>query len=193
MIKNKNIEKHFFGNEIDRMPNIAFRIMSFLFKVRDSFSPRNKRLDYYGIKKDYVVIDYGCGPGSYLEKASKLVGINGKIYAVDIHELAIKSAYKIIAKHNLKNIEPVLAKDYSCEIKNHVADLIYCLDTFHMIKDSNLFLIELCRLLKKDGVLIIDDGHQSRKETKRKIMDSKMWDISNEFDDHLKCVPKNRI
>jgi len=176
----------------ERMPDIAFKIMSFALKVIDIFSPRNKRLDSFGIKKDSIVIDYGCGPGSYLEKASKLVGDNGKIYAIDIHELAIKSAHKIIEKHNLKNIEPVLVKNYSCKIKDSVADLIYCLDTFHMIKDSNLFLQELHRLLKKNGVLIIDNGHQSRQETKRKIVGSKIWKISEEFKDYLKCVPKNK-
>ncbi len=175
----------------ERMPDIAFKIMSFTFRVIDVFFPRSKKLDSFGIKKGSIVIDYGCGPGSYLEKTSKLVGENGKIYAVDIHELAIKSVRKIIEKHNLKNIEPVLVKNYSCKIKDSVADLIYCLDTFHMVKDSKLFLQELHRLLKKDGVLIIDDGHQSRQETKRKIADSKIWKVSEEFKNYLKSIPKN--
>jgi len=41
--------------------------------------------------------------------------------------------------------------------------------------------------LKKDGVLIIDDGHQSRKETKGKINGSGIWTIAVETRDHLKC------
>ncbi len=38
------------------------------------------------------VIDYGCGTGRCLKKASGQVGDRGAVYAVDIHELAIKSA-----------------------------------------------------------------------------------------------------
>ena len=56
---------------------------------------------------------------------------------------------------------------------------------FHMIKEPGPFLKELHRLLKRDGFLIIDDGHQPRSETKIKINDSKVWKIVEELKDHL--------
>ena len=51
------------------------------------------------------------------------------------------------------------------------------------------FLGELKRIAKRDGVLIIDDGHQPREETKRKILESGHWAIWEETRDHLKCRP----
>ncbi|MEA2037450.1 MAG: class I SAM-dependent methyltransferase [Nanoarchaeota archaeon] len=184
-----NFKKIFCGNERERMPDIAFRMMSFIFKICDIFSSVDKRIDYFGIKEGFTVIDYGCGPGRYLKRASQLVGGRGRVYAADIHKLAIESVKKRIEKYNLKNVEPILTKGYFCSIDEHAADVIYALDMFHMIKEPDLFLKELHRLLKRGGYLIIEDGHQPRNKTKSKINNSKIWKISEETKGHLKCKP----
>jgi len=171
------------------MPNFVFRLMAFIFWIVDIFYPFEKHISGFGIKEGFTVVDYGCGPGRYIKGVSVLVGEMGKVYAVDIHELAIKSVRKRIDKYNLKNVEPVLASGYSCNINDEVADVIYVMDTFHMIKDPVQFLKELHRIAKKDGLLVIDDGHQLRIETKTKIAASKLWNISQEIKDHLKCTP----
>ncbi|MBW1709117.1 MAG: class I SAM-dependent methyltransferase [Deltaproteobacteria bacterium] len=184
-----NLKKYFCGREIDRMPDIAFKMMSFLFKIMDIFYPFEKRIAGLGLKEGFTVVDYGCGPGRYIDKVSRLVGETGKVYAVDIHELAISSVKKKIEKYDLKNVEPVLVDGYSCDIEDNAADVIYALDMFHMIKEPVLFLKELRRIVKKDGFLIIDDGHQARKNTKVKLTGSDLWTIAEETKDHLKCVP----
>lgn len=175
----------------ERMPNLGFKLMSITFKIHDILFPPNfnKRMSTFNIKKGYTVIDYGCGPGRYLNYVSDVVGENGIVYSVDIHELAIKAVKAKIKKHNLKNVIPVLANRYSCDLNDNISDLIYVLDTFHMIEEPTSFLKELHRLLKKDGTLIIDDGHQPRNKTKEKILQSKVWKIVDESKDHLKCIP----
>ena len=183
------LKKYFCGNEMERMSDIGFRMMSFMFDVKDIICPVDKRLESFGIKEGFTVIDYGCGPGRYLERASRLAGEKGKVYAADIHELAIRSIKRKIEKCNLKNVEPVLVNGYSCDIKDHAADMIYALDMFHMIKEPIPFLRELHRLLKKDGFIIIDDGHQPRSETKAKINNSKIWNVTEESKNHLTCIP----
>ncbi len=110
------MKKYFCGNEMDKMPNIAFRIMSIMFKLKDIFAPIDNRIKAFGIKKNFVVIDYGCGPGRYLEKASQLVGKKGKVYAIDIHKLAIEAVENKIKKYGFKNVLPVLANGYSCSL-----------------------------------------------------------------------------
>ena len=177
------------GAEMDRMPNIAFRFMSLSFKIMDIFCSREKRVGKFDIKEGFTVLDYGCGPGRYIEPVSRLVGEKGKVYAADIHELAIKAVKKKIVKRNLRNVEAVLINGYSCGINDRTADAIYVLDTFHMVKDTDLFLKELHRIIKKDGFLIIDEGHQSRDKAKMKIESSKVWNIVEEAKDHLKCSP----
>ena len=58
---------------------------------------------------------------------------------------------------------------------------------FFVIKNPTAFLRELKRIAKPDGVLVIDDGHQSREETLRKIEASGHWVVFEESKDHLKC------
>ena len=187
------MEYTLFGNGIDRMPDFAFKGMAFLFVFWDFFreitSQFSRRLARFGIESGHTVIDYGCGPGGYLKAASNLLGQDGKVYAVDIHPLAIQAVRKKTAKYGLRNVAPILTNEYRCSLGDRTADVIYALDMFHMVKNPDDFLSECHRLLKKEGHLIIDDGHQSRKETKRKIAGSELWKIVEEARGHLSCTP----
>jgi len=176
------------GNDMDRMPDIAFRGMSFIFSIWEIFASPGKKLKKFGIKPGDTVIDYGCGPGSYLKEASLLAGDKGTVYAADIHELALKSVNRKIQKYNLKNVKPFLVKDYKCDIPDNTADVIYALDMFHMVKQSDLFLKELHRMLKKNGRLIIEDGHQPREQSRQKINITKLWKIIEETKGWLVCM-----
>jgi ubiquinone/menaquinone biosynthesis C-methylase UbiE len=183
------IKHTFSGSNMDRMPDLAFRGMSFLFLIWGIFSSPGKKLKKFGIKPGDAVVDYGCGPGNYIDEASLLTGDKGIVYAADIHELAIKAINKKIAKNNLTNVKPVLVKDYRCDIPDNAADVIYALDMFHMVKEPDLFLKELHRMLKRNGRLIIEDGHQPREQSRKKIMGSMLWNIKEESKGWLVCAP----
>jgi hypothetical protein len=53
------------GNEMDKMPGWAFRIMAFMFDVADVFKSTDKRLEPFKLQKGQTVIDYGSGTGRY--------------------------------------------------------------------------------------------------------------------------------
>jgi ubiquinone/menaquinone biosynthesis C-methylase UbiE len=179
------------GSEMDRMPNWAFRMMSFMFNITDVVKSPNRRLDAFGIQKGQSVVDWGCGTGRYLKQASELVGDKGTVYAVDIHQLAIEAAANVAQKYNLKNVHPVLTDGKSVNISPHTADLVYALDMFHMVKDTDTFLKELCRITKPDGVLILEDGHQPRALAKEKVGNSGCWEVVAETKAYIKCKPIN--
>ena len=179
-----------FAYKVENIPSIPFRIMSFIFSVRDVFAPVGKRLDGFGIDSGSVVIDFGCGPGSYIEQASQAVGGTGRVYAVDVHPLAIKSIKKKISKTSLDNVLPVLSTGYPVDIDSQSADVIYALDMFHHVKDAKAFLRELRRLLKPDGKLFIENGHQPFNEAKEKILKSDCWTIVEEEGNLFECELK---
>ncbi len=183
------LKKIFLGIDREKIPSFGFYMMSVFFKVYYFFRPQNKYFASFGIRQGYVVIDYGCGPGDYIELAAEAVGEKGKVYAVDIHKLAIKSVKKLIRKRVLKNVITVLAEGYSCSIKDNTADLIYALDMFHMIEDANSFLHELNRVIKKEGTLILEDGHQKRESSKEKVRNSGKWVIKEETERYIRCKP----
>ena len=181
------------GYEVEQIPNIAFRLMSFVFAIRDILFSVGNRLDQFGIDEGMIVVDFGCGPGSYVEPASLLVGEVGKVYAVDVHPLAIKSIKDRVRKQALDNVVPILSTGYPVDIDSHAADVIYALDMFHHIKDPRGFLKELHRILKPRGTLFIESGHQPLYDAKQKILKSDCWIIVKEERNMFKCMPKGHI
>ena len=174
----------------ERMSNSSFRGMQFLFKVIDFVYPYiGKRVQGFGIRPGMTVVDYGCGPGRYTTRFAHLVGEKGRVFAVDIHELAIEAVKKRIEKQGLKTVTPILARGYDSGIPDDVANITCAIDMFFAINDPATFLKGLRRITNPEGFLIIDDGHQSRKETKRKIAASGYWEVMEETKDHLRCKP----
>jgi len=174
----------------EKMSDISFKFMDFSFKIMDFFFPYiKKRIEKFDIREGMTILDYGCGPGRYTIKFAKIVGDKGKVYAADIHKLAIAEVNKKIKKLELSNVETILVKGYNCPLPDKTADIICALDMFFMIEEPKEFLGELHRLIKDEGTLIIDDGHQRRSTTKSKIDASGFWSIHEETKDHLKCKP----
>ncbi|MCK9278871.1 MAG: methyltransferase domain-containing protein [Methanoculleus sp.] len=180
---------HNSAEPIDRMPDLHFRLMSLTLRIRDHFRHPGRLLGEIGIREGMTVVDYGCGPGSYVREASGLVGATGTVYAVDVHDLAVEAVSRRSQKEGLANVIPVLAKGYDSTLPDAAADLVYALDMFHLVENQDVFLAELQRITKPDGALILDDGHQPREKTRRAIHDSGVWKVEEENREYLRCRP----
>ncbi len=184
----KSLGEMLTGKNREDIPNIAFRVMTAIMKLMDILGKySSKKFETLDLKPGQIVIDYGCGPARYIEKASRAIGDSGRLIAVDIHPLAIKKVKEKIDKYNLMNVEAVLATGYDTSIDDGTADVVFSLDVFHMIKTPTEFLAEISRLLKQDGIAIIEDGHQPRSKTKQKIEKSEVLRIVEETKFHVKC------
>jgi len=175
------------------MSDQAFRMMTFTFQIVDFLFPYvSRRVRKFGIQSGMTVVDYGCGPGRYTTRLANLVGDSGKVYAVDIHELAITAVELKVQELGLCSIIPRLAAGYDSGVPDSAANIICAIDMFFAIKNPTAFLRELKRIAKPGAVLIIDSGHERREITRRKIADSGHWTVWQETRDHLKCKPTNR-
>ena len=149
---------------MDKMQsNLDFRLMSLKYKLRDFFRPRMGILREVGIKPGFTILDYGCGPGSYIVPVTELVGKSGKIYALDIHPLAIKSVRSIIAKKRLANAE-IIQSGCKTGFPDNSVDVVLLYDIFHDLDDPNGVLAELHRVLKQEGILSFSDHHLKENE-----------------------------
>ncbi len=157
--------------------NFHFKVMAFTFKLRDFFSPRKNILKEAGIKPGFHVLDYGCGPGSYITAASELVGGSGKIYALDIHPLAIRMVRDIVSKNKLTNVETILS-DCKTGLPDNSVDVVLLYDTFHDLRDPNGVLQELHRVLKSDGLLSFSDHHMKEQEIISRVTETGLFKLS---------------
>lgn len=145
-----------------------------MFRVRDFLQPRMDVLKEAGIESGYCVLDYGCGPGSYIAPLAQLVGASGEIYALDIHPLAIKEVQKIAARKAITNVKTIESNCKTGLLDNHV-DVILLYDTFHDLSQPDDVLRELHRVLKSEGILSLSDHHMNEKEILTKITNTGLF------------------
>jgi ubiquinone/menaquinone biosynthesis C-methylase UbiE len=143
--------------------NLDFKGMVFFFKIRDIFKPPINKINRSMVKKGDFVLDYGCGPGSYTFAAAGVVGEKGRIYAADIHPLAIEKVKMRTQKKKIANIETILT-DCDTKLADHSIDVVICFDVMHAIADKKKLVEEFHRVLKADGYLSFDDHHYTEKE-----------------------------
>jgi ubiquinone/menaquinone biosynthesis C-methylase UbiE len=149
---------------MDRLEsNFGFRVMSFIFKLRDFFLPLKDVLKEVGIKSGFSVLDCGCGQGSYIIAATDLVGKSGKVYALDIHPLAIQKVRNIAVKRRLEHLETI-QPDCKTGLPDDSIDVVLLYDTFHNLSDPYGVLGELHRVLKPKGILSFSDHHMKENE-----------------------------
>jgi len=136
-------------NKTDK--DFHFKLMSFEYKIRDFFNPPVNILKSAGIRPGHYVLDFGCGPGSYSNSISRIIGDNGKVYALDINPLAIDGIKKISSKKRLDNIETILS-DCKTNLSDNSIDAVILFDVYRELEDKVKVLEELYRVLKTDGV-----------------------------------------
>ncbi len=146
-----------------KQSNIDFRCMSFFFKIRDKFHPPIEKIRKASIKHGEIVLDYGCGSGSYTIAAVEKVGPNGKIIAADIHPLALEKVRKKAEKIGYHNVETIQT-DCATGLDDKCIDKVMCFDVFHDIPHKNDILKEFHRVLKPNSILSFDDHHMNEDE-----------------------------
>jgi ubiquinone/menaquinone biosynthesis C-methylase UbiE len=157
--------------------NLDFRLMSLSYKFRDFIKPRMRILDEVGIKEGFHVLDYGCGPGSYIVPLVKLVGKSGRIHALDIHPLAIKAVQRLISRKRLANVETI-PSNCNTGLRPNSIDLVLLYDILHDLDEPNRVLAELHRVLKIKGILSVSDHHLKEGEIISQVTDGGLFKLS---------------
>jgi ubiquinone/menaquinone biosynthesis C-methylase UbiE len=140
------------------MPNWAFRGMSFFFRIRDAVEPRARVLQEVQLEPGFHVLDYGCGPGAYLPDVAAQVTDRGRVYALDLHPLAIQQVRALARRRGLSQIRTIQS-DCDTGLPDASIDVVLLYDIFHMLSEPQAVLAELHRVLKPGGTLSVHDPH----------------------------------
>ncbi|OFW68000.1 MAG: hypothetical protein A2Y74_01390 [Actinobacteria bacterium RBG_13_63_9] len=160
-----------------RESDIAFKLMTLAFKFRDLLQNPRKSLAKAQLRKGMSVVDYGCGPGSFTIPAAELVGQEGKVFAVDIHPLAIRNVEEKARRKGLQNVQTILVEEYDTAIGESSVDRVLLIDTIHLIDDPDALFREIHRMLKPDGLLFMEKGHMAMSEQKEVLTNTGLYEI----------------
>ena len=158
--------------------NIKYRGVVLLYKISSPFCSVKRQINLLNLKKGMVIVDWGCGPGRHTIPSSQSVGDKGKVFAVDIHPLAITNIREKARRSGLRNIEPLLISSYDTGIKNASVDLVLLIDIIPIIKDTKPLFTEIHRLLNKQGRAYISHSHLSMEITRKLVEDSGLFTVS---------------
>ena len=153
----------FVSGEDRPVPSSMFRMMSIFLRIREPFKKPMERLQKVGLQEGQTVLDYGCGIGSYVIPASKLVGENGMVYALDIHPMAIERVKERAEKNGLSNVHTILS-NIDTGLQDSSVDVILLYDVLQIIRNRDGLLQEFHRVLKPSGVVSVDCDHMQPEE-----------------------------
>ena len=130
---------------------------------RESWENSKKIMGFLPFKKGDTIADIGAGSGYYSYRFSKLVGDEGRVYALDIKEDHINFIKDFIKKQEITNLVPIKNELDNLNI-NEKVDYAFMCSLYHILygvssqKERDTFINNIKKILKKNGVLIIVDN-----------------------------------
>jgi ubiquinone/menaquinone biosynthesis C-methylase UbiE len=107
-----------------------------------------------GLKAGMVFVDIGCAQGFFALPAASIVGVSGKVYGVDVDELAIGQLESAAGSKGLKNVYVESGKAEESVLCDHCADIVFMGNVLHDFDDPVKVLDNARLMIKPTGELI---------------------------------------
>lgn len=124
------------------------------------FSDPVSNIAKLGLTDGMKIVDLGAGSGFYTIEAAKKVGINGRVYSVDVQKELLDHIRSNGAAQGLRNIEVVWGnaeKVGGTKLRESIADRVIASNVLFQIEKLDDFVLEIKRILKPGGkVLVVD-------------------------------------
>jgi ubiquinone/menaquinone biosynthesis C-methylase UbiE len=129
------------------------------------FSDPASNIAKLGVNDGMKVVDLGAGSGFYTIETARKVGVNGRVYAVDVQKDLLDRLRSSAAAEGLRNIEAVWGnaeKVGGTKLCESLADRVIASNILFQIEKLDDFVLEIKRLLKPGGkVLVVDWSENS--------------------------------
>ena len=118
-------------------------------------------LQQIGIGRGQTVLDFGCGSGTYAIPAAKIVGEQGRVYALDKDKEVLDELVQKAVSAGLKNIEVMkTSRKLETKLTDESIDVVLLFDVFHSFYfpqagDRKRLLSEIYRIMKPSASLSI--------------------------------------
>ena len=139
-----------------------------------------------GIKKGHIVLDFGCRVGHYTIPAAKVVGKQGRVYAMDKDIESLNELMRTAKTEGLKNIVPMHSQSAELKInlKDESVDLVLLYDILHYmdVTERSKIYNESYRVLKNDALLSVYPKHNKLDEPLWNLSDMQLEDVIKEIE-----------
>ena len=124
-----------------------------------------------GIKEGQVLLDFGCGMGYYTIPSARIVGREGRVYAIDKDKDCLDRIKKIAREEGLNNIDFInTAAEVRLPLRDESIDVVLLYDVLHshyFTRDKRSRLLkEIYRVSKKNALISVYPKHMKLDEIK---------------------------
>ena len=127
------------------------------------FTDPVKNLKTLGLREDAIVADLGAGTGFYSVAAGHIVR-TGKVYAVEIVKDFLETIKNKVKEVHLRNVEIIwgnIEKLGGTKIGDSIVDAVIASNVLFQVEDKKNFILEVKRILKKGGNVLLVDWSES--------------------------------
>jgi arsenite methyltransferase len=124
---------------------------------RDAYQKPHEVMMALGIKPGEVIADIGAGSGYFTFRLARQVGVNGRVYAVDINPDMIVYINRRIRDSNTRNLVTILAPPDDPLLPDASVDRFFICDTWHHIEKQDPYLALMKKALKPGGQVVMID------------------------------------
>jgi predicted methyltransferase len=122
---------------------------------RESEENPSKAVALLNLRPGMTVCDLGAGTGYYSVRMARMVGPQGKVYAVDIQPAMLELLRKRLASVGIANVETVLGSEAGTNLPPLSQDMILLVDVYHEFSRPQEMLRSIYKSLKPDGRLVL--------------------------------------
>jgi len=160
--------------------------------------PKNKPdqiIEAVALKPGQIIADIGAGGGYFSLRFAKIVGREGKVYAVDVNPDFLKFIKNSAKENKLNNVITKLTTENRLDLPEKSLDFIFMRNITHHISNRVKYFGNLKKFLKPDGRVIIIEykpgkslsfrgifGHHVAKEIIVREMEEAGYLLEKEFD-----------
>ena len=161
------------------------------------FSDPKNNIKQLHLTEGMSVADFGSGSGHYVMAVSELVGDRGRVYAIDLQQSLLQKVKRMVEDAKRENVD-VLWGDIETvdgtKLGDESVDAVIIANTLFQLEDKGTTAIEIRRVLKANGRLMVVDWSDSfggmgpqasnivTESTARGIFTEKGFEFDNMFD-----------
>lgn len=134
-------------------PQYAFTL---LIPFRNLFLSPKKLIHRLELKENFNVLEIGPGPGYFSPYIARKIP-NGKMVLLDIQEEMLKFAQKRLQKRKIYNVDYLLTDGSSFDLNPNLFDRVFMVTVIGEIENKGIYLQEIHRVMKRDGILSISE------------------------------------
>jgi ubiquinone/menaquinone biosynthesis C-methylase UbiE len=123
-------------------------------KLRKYFHNPNKILKPF-IKKDMIVLDFGCGPGVFSIEIARLLEVTGKVISVDMQEGMLEIIKQKIKGTSIEKIVELHKCTQETVGLNENVDFVLMFYVVHEVPSKENLFNEILPRINSNGLLMI--------------------------------------